>query len=99
MSNVCIGHSDDSKDIKYLKKLCESGAFVAFDKLYPVDRHGESPNIEARIENLAILIESGYSHCLFMSHDWSIYAPAFLGPSWKRRIEKKKILMDINSYP
>ena len=77
LSNVCIGHSDDSKDIKYLKKLCDSGAFVAFDKLYPVDRHGESPNIEARVENLAILIESGYSHCLFMSHDWSIYAPAF----------------------
>ena len=94
LSNVVIGHSDDSGDLAYLTELCQSGAFVAFDKLYPVDRLGSSPNIEERISNLITLLNHGFATKLMISHDWSIHAPAF----WPKDEESDRKTQNPDGY-
>ena len=94
LSNVCIGHSDDSDDLGYLTELCQSGAFVAFDKLYPVDRLGTSPNIDERISNLLDLLNRGFASKLMISHDWSIHAPAF----WPKSEESDRKTQNPDGY-
>ena len=94
LSKVCIGHSDDSGDLDYLTELCQSGAFVAFDKLYPVDRLGSSPNVDERISNLINLLNQGFASTLMISHDWSIHAPAF----WPKKEEDLRKTQNPDGY-
>jgi phosphotriesterase-related protein len=65
MRRVVIGHSGDSDDRGYLRRLLETGAFLG------MDRFGSDealPDV-ARVQVVAGLCREGYSRQLLLSHD------------------------------
>jgi phosphotriesterase-related protein len=69
MSRVCIGHSNDTTDLDYLRGLLQSGVYLGMDT-YPW--HGSPPTWEDRTATAKALIDEGYAGQLMFSHDWSI---------------------------
>ncbi len=72
MSRVCIGHSNDTTDLDYLRGLLASGVYLGMDS-YPW--HGRPPTWQERNVVLKALIDEGYADRLMLSHDWGIKAP------------------------
>ena len=69
LSRVVIGHSGDTEDIGYLKKLMERGSYIGMDRFgidifLPTDR---------RVATVAKLCEMGYAAKMVLSHDAACY--------------------------
>ena len=85
MSRVVIGHSGDSTEYDYLKKLADAGSLLGMDRfgidvLLPTDK---------RIEVVARMCEMGYADSMVLSHDASCYIDWFpngevplFAPNW-----------------
>lgn len=71
LNRVCIGHSNDSTDIKYLKGIIEKGAWLGMDR-YPGGRQPKTPNWKERTAILANLILEGYGKKIMLGHDWAV---------------------------
>jgi phosphotriesterase-related protein len=71
LSRVCIGHSNNTKDVEYLLGLLKKGVWLGLDS-YPGGRGEGSPNWEQRTEILKKLIDAGYVDRIMLSHDWSV---------------------------
>ena len=69
LNRVCVGHSNDSTDLDYLKGLLDKGAWLGLDR-YP----SQDPSWEERTEIVYRLIEAGYGKRMMLSHDWSVAA-------------------------
>ena len=69
-NNVYIGHSNDSRDIQYLVKIIERGAWLGLDRL-PGGRYPGTPQWKERVKIVKALIDRGYSDRIMLSHDWS----------------------------
>ncbi len=85
LSRVVIGHSGDSTDLDYLKRLADAGSLLGMDRfgldvLLP---------FEDRVSTVASLCHSGYAERMVLAHDASCYidwfppgAPAQMAPNW-----------------
>ena len=69
LSRVVIGHSGDSEDIVYLRKLCDRGSYIGMDR-FGVDVFLPTPN---RVATIAKMCELGYAEKMVLSHDASCY--------------------------
>jgi phosphotriesterase-related protein len=69
LSRVVIGHSGDSEDIAYLRKLCDRGSYIGMDR-FGVDVYLPTPN---RVATIARMCELGYAEKMVLSHDASCY--------------------------
>ncbi|MEK7247315.1 MAG: phosphotriesterase-related protein, partial [Chloroflexota bacterium] len=65
LSRVVIGHSGDTEDTAYLKKLCGRGSFIGMDR-FGIDIYLPTPN---RVATIAKMCEMGYSGQMVLSHD------------------------------
>ena len=68
MSLVCIGHSNDTTDIKYLTGLLDQGVWLGMDR-HPGGGLG-TPLWEERTKIIKSLIELGWGHRIMLAHDW-----------------------------
>jgi len=70
LSQVYIGHSNDSTDLEYLLGLVSKGVWLG------MDRHGGAtligPDADGRAQTLAALIKAGAGDRVMVSHDWSV---------------------------
>lgn len=79
--SVCLGHSDNSKDLDYLTGLAKRGYTVGMDHL----TRGASPtqaqvlSWRERAECVAKLVAAGFTDRIFLSNDW--FLGASLGPT------------------
>ncbi|MEO6197541.1 MAG: phosphotriesterase-related protein [Dehalococcoidia bacterium] len=85
LSRVVIGHSGDTDDTVYLKKLCDRGSFIGMDRFgidiyMPTDR---------RVATIKAMCDLGYTEHMVLSHDVACYFdwtdPAYLAsvlPNW-----------------
>ncbi len=85
LSRVVIGHSGDSEDIDYLRKICDRGSYIGMDRFgidifLPTDK---------RVATIKKLCDLGYAEKMVLSHDASCYfdwaEPALLKnilPNW-----------------
>jgi len=85
LGRIVIGHSGDSEDTAYLRKLCDRGSFIGMDRFgidifLPTDK---------RVATIARMCELGYAGKMVLSHDASCYFdwadPALLQklvPNW-----------------
>jgi phosphotriesterase-related protein len=98
LRHVVIGHSGDTTDIEYLRRLLDAGSPVG------LDRFGMTiTGVDAeRIDTLHRLIELGYSEQLVVSHDSSLYsvnmAPTFkqrIMPDWTHLIVSEQVLPEL----
>jgi phosphotriesterase-related protein len=69
LRRVIIGHSGDSEDIEYLRRLLERGSYIGMDRFgldmfLPTDK---------RVATIARLCEMGYAEKMVLSHDASCY--------------------------
>jgi phosphotriesterase-related protein len=73
LSRVVIGHSGDSTDLGYLRRLLDAGSTIGADRfgLYLPDIG--MPGMETRIRTLAQLCAEGYSDRIVLSHDVTCY--------------------------
>jgi phosphotriesterase-related protein len=79
--SVCLGHSDNSKDLDYLTGLAKRGYTVGMDHL----TRGASPtqaqilSWRERAESVAKLVAAGFADRILLSNDW--FFGASLGPT------------------
>ncbi len=69
LSRVIIGHSGDSEDIDYLRRLIDRGSYIGMDRFsldmfLPTDR---------RVATISRLCEMGYAEKMVISHDANCY--------------------------
>jgi phosphotriesterase-related protein len=69
LSRVVIGHSGDSEDTDYLRKLCDRGSYIGMDRFgvdifLPTDK---------RVATIATMCELGYARKIVLSHDAACY--------------------------
>ena len=65
LARVVIGHSGDTEDTGYLKKICDRGSFIGMDR-FGVDIFMPTPN---RVATIAKMCEMGYAGQMVLSHD------------------------------
>jgi phosphotriesterase-related protein len=69
LSRTVIGHSGDSKDLDYLKKLMDRGSYIGMDR-FGIDIFLPMSD---RVDTIAKLCGMGYSGQMVLSHDASCY--------------------------
>lgn len=88
LTRVIIGHSGDSTDIEYLRRLMDAGSLIGADRF---GLYAEGfPGLDQRVETLARLCELGYADRIVLSHDTTIHTdwytladpPIELCPEW-----------------
>lgn len=70
MSKVVLGHSGDTGDLDYLKRLADTGAILGMDR-FGIDAF--SP-FEQRVQMVAAMVDAGFVSQLVLSHDASCYS-------------------------
>lgn len=65
MSRVCLSHVDLTKDVEYLRRLCDRGAYLSFDH---VGRELDTHDAE-RVSMLGKLVSSGYGDRICLAGD------------------------------
>jgi len=74
LSRVIIGHSGDTEDIDYLRRLLDRGSYVGMDRFGLTHIHGQRfLATSERVRVIAALCREGFSRQLFLSHDTSPY--------------------------
>ena len=68
LNRVCIGHSNDTTNLDYLKGLLDRGVWIGLDRYHPVSRTG-LPDWQARTNIAKALVDAGYGERLMMGHD------------------------------
>mgnify|MGYP003305815661 CR=1 FL=1 len=68
MNLVCIGHSNDTTDIKYLTGLLNQGVWLGMDR-HPGGGLG-TPGWKERTKIVKSLIDQGWNHRIMLAHDW-----------------------------
>ncbi|HUF54596.1 MAG TPA: phosphotriesterase-related protein [Dehalococcoidia bacterium] len=69
LSRVVIGHSGDSEDTGYLKKICDRGSYIGMDR-FGIDIFLPTAPRVATIKKMA---DMGYAKQMVLSHDASCY--------------------------
>jgi phosphotriesterase-related protein len=67
LSRVVIGHSGDTTDLDYLKRLMEAGSLIGMDRCGLFRR--SMPTFEQRVDTIAALCGLGYADRMVLSHD------------------------------
>lgn len=70
LRRVVIGHSGDSTDLVYLRRIAETGAYLGMDRF----GHRPSGDMEARIDTVVQLCRLGYAGSMVLSHDTNVYS-------------------------
>jgi phosphotriesterase-related protein len=65
LSRIVIGHSGDTEDTAYLKKVCDRGSFIGMDR-FGVDLFLET---EKRVATIKKMCDMGYADHMVLSHD------------------------------
>ena len=85
LSRVIIGHSGDSDDIEYLRKLLERGSYIGMDR-FGLDIYLTT---DRRVATIARLCEMGYAGRMVLSQDAAVHIDWFppeirqgLGSNW-----------------
>ncbi len=69
LSRVIIGHSGDSDDIDYLRRLIDRGSYIGMDR-FGLDLFLAT---DRRVATIARLCEMGYAEKMVLSHDAACY--------------------------
>ena len=85
LARVIIGHSGDSEDLDYLRRLMDRGSYIGMDR-FGLDMFLTT---EKRVATIARLCEMGYAQKMILSHDANCYIdwhePALIrqtAPNW-----------------
>ena len=80
VERLVIGHSGESDDLDYLRRLADAGATLGFDR-FGMAHTGDD---EVRLATLRTLVAEGYADRIVLSHD-AAYFSRVTPPSWRGR--------------
>jgi len=69
LTRTIIGHSGDTEDTEYLKKLCDRGSYIGMDR-FGIDIYLETPK---RVATIKKMCDMGYAEKMVLSHDAACY--------------------------
>jgi phosphotriesterase-related protein len=69
LSRVVIGHSGDTEDTDYLKKICDRGSYIGMDR-FGIDIFLPTPQ---RVATIKKMCDMGYAEQMVLSHDASCH--------------------------
>jgi phosphotriesterase-related protein len=72
LSRVVIGHSGDTLDLDYLRRIMDQGAMIASDRFGLYFR--DMPDLAQRVEVIVTLVDQGYGDRIVLGHDTHCYA-------------------------
>ncbi len=75
LSKVVVGHSGDSNDLTYLRRLMDRGATIGMDR-FGLDMFNPTAD---RVATIAALVAAGYADRMVLSHDAACYMDYFSG--------------------
>lgn len=81
LGRVVIGHSGDTEDTGYLRKLCDRGSFIGMDR-FGIDLFLPTPQRVATIKKMCDL---GYANKMVLSHDSNCYFD-WIDPILRQRV-------------
>jgi phosphotriesterase-related protein len=70
LGRVIVGHSGDSEDLDYLRRLIARGSYIGMDR-FGIDRILDTPR---RVTTIAALCREGYADRMVLSHDANCYS-------------------------
>lgn len=92
---VVIGHSGDTTDLDYLRRLLDHGVMIGMDR-FGLDL---MLNFESRVQTVVTLVEQGFADQIVLSHDASVYTQNFdieakqrLLPNWNYEHIHREVL-------
>lgn len=86
LGRVVIGHSGDTDDIDYLRRLCDRGSYIGMDR-FGIDIFLAN---DRRVAAVVRMCELGYSEKMVLSHDAACYF------DWTHPDLRKKLMPDWN---
>ncbi|GEL17398.1 phosphotriesterase family protein [Pseudonocardia asaccharolytica] len=75
LTKVVIGHSGDTNDLDYLKRIMDQGATIGCDR-FGLDLFNPTAD---RVATIATLCEQGYADRIVLAHDAACYMDFFSG--------------------
>jgi phosphotriesterase-related protein len=69
LSRIVIGHSGDTEDTDYLRKLCDRGSFIGMDR-FGIDIY---LSMDKRVATIKKMCDLGYAGQMVLSHDTSCH--------------------------
>ena len=75
LTKVVVGHSGDSNDLDYLRRLMDRGATIGMDR-FGLDMFNPTAD---RVATIAALVEQGYADRMVLAHDAACYMDYFSG--------------------
>lgn len=75
LTKVVVGHSGDSNDLDYLRRLMDSGATIGMDR-FGLDMFNTTAD---RVATIVSLVADGYTDRMVLSHDAACYMDYFSG--------------------
>jgi phosphotriesterase-related protein len=81
LSRVVIGHSGDTEDTDYLKKLCDRGSFIGMDR-FGIDIYLP---MDKRVATIKKMCDLGYAGQMVLSHDVACHFD-WVDPALRERI-------------
>jgi len=79
LDRIIIGHSGDSTDLDYLRRIADRGSYLGFDRFGMTHVARD----EDRVQTLFALLEAGYADRIVLSHDAAVHS-RMTPPSWRR---------------
>lgn len=80
LTRVVIGHSGDSTDLNYLRRIADTGAYLGMDRF----GHRPTGDMEDRIDTVVRMCELGYAGSMVLSHDTNVVSDGL--PDGARRL-------------
>lgn len=94
-NKVVIGHSGDTTDLDYLRRLLDHGVMIGMDR-FGLDL---MLDFESRVQTVAALVREGFADQIVLSHDASVYTQNFdieaksrLLPNWNYEHIHREVL-------
>jgi phosphotriesterase-related protein len=92
LDRVVIGHSGDTTDLDYLKRLIDNGSPLGLDRFGLDARLPEADRIDVVVK----LVELGYAERITLSHDASFFSinvePSHRAPEWNHAAISDRVL-------
>jgi phosphotriesterase-related protein len=81
LTRTVIGHSGDTEDTNYLKKLCDRGSYIGMDR-FGIDIYLETAK---RVATIKKMCDMGYTEKMVLSHDAACYF-AWADPALRQQL-------------
>jgi len=84
LTKVVVGHSGDTNDLDYLRRLMDRGATIGMDR-FGLDMFNPTAD---RVATIASLVEQGYADRMVLAHDANCYIDYFSGEASQKMLNE-----------